>query len=117
MKLFVCMLLVMIVVMATLIDDSEGWRRRRRRRRSGLQADTDAELREVMEEARALLEELNEQPEQLDARGMKDTDMDEILADQEVVTMPKMVTTPKMSVAMLESGWQITMKTGGKKRL
>ncbi|XP_019642633.1 PREDICTED: uncharacterized protein LOC109483933 [Branchiostoma belcheri] len=83
MKLFVCLLLVTIVVMATLIDDSEGWRRRRRRRRSGLQADTDAELREVMEEARALLEELNEQPEQRDTREMKDMDMDEILADQE----------------------------------
>ncbi|XP_078670117.1 uncharacterized protein LOC144910671 isoform X2 [Branchiostoma floridae x Branchiostoma belcheri] len=85
MKLFVCMLLVTIVVMATLIDDSEGWRRRRRRRRSGLQADTDADsdLREVMEEARALLEELNEQPEQLDTREMDDMDVENLLADQE----------------------------------
>ncbi|XP_019623210.1 PREDICTED: uncharacterized protein LOC109469206 [Branchiostoma belcheri] len=85
MKLFVCVLLVTIVVMATLIDDSEGWRRRRRRRRSGLQADTDAdsELREVMEEARALLEELNEQPEQLDTREMDDLDEGNLLADQE----------------------------------
>ncbi|XP_019628179.1 PREDICTED: uncharacterized protein LOC109472766 [Branchiostoma belcheri] len=83
MKLFVCMLLVMIVVMATLIDDSEGWRRRRRRRRSGLHADTDAELREVMEEARALLEELNEQPEQLDTREMDDMDVGNILTDQD----------------------------------
>ncbi|XP_019623208.1 PREDICTED: uncharacterized protein LOC109469205 isoform X2 [Branchiostoma belcheri] len=85
MKLFVCMLLVTIVVMATLIDDSEGWRRRRRRRRSGLQADTDADsdLREVMEEARALLDELNEQPEQLDTREMDDLDEGNLLADQE----------------------------------
>ncbi|KAI8499602.1 hypothetical protein Bbelb_226530 [Branchiostoma belcheri] len=88
MKLFVCMLLVTIVVMATLIDDSEGWRRRRRRRRSGLQADTDADsdLREVMEEARALLEELNEQPEQLDTRKKDDMNVENLLADQEVFT-------------------------------
>ncbi|XP_066269943.1 uncharacterized protein [Branchiostoma lanceolatum] len=84
MKLFVCTLLVTMVVMATLIDDSEGWRRRRRRRRSrGLDADTDvdSELREVVEEARSLLEELDEPSDQLDTRRLEDVDLENIFAD------------------------------------
>ncbi|XP_066269942.1 uncharacterized protein [Branchiostoma lanceolatum] len=84
MKLFVCTLLVAMVVLATLIDDSEGWRRRRRRRRSrGLDVDTDvdSELREVVEEARSLLEELDERPGQPDTRGLEDVDLENIFAD------------------------------------
>ncbi|KAI8489736.1 hypothetical protein Bbelb_326420 [Branchiostoma belcheri] len=64
MRLFVSVLLVTMVVVAMLIDDSEGWRRRRRRRRKGgkLDADdeADGELMEVMQEARSLLEELDD---------------------------------------------------------
>ncbi|XP_019622041.1 PREDICTED: uncharacterized protein LOC109468230 [Branchiostoma belcheri] len=82
MKLFVCTLLVTIVVVAMLIEDSEGlsgWRRRRRSRRSGLDSrsnlpvnlDEGPELREVLEEARDLLDSLMEKQEQLEARELQ----------------------------------------------
>ncbi|XP_078604939.1 uncharacterized protein LOC144878347 isoform X1 [Branchiostoma floridae x Branchiostoma japonicum] len=90
MKLFVCMMLVTMVVMATLIDDSEGWRRRRRRRRSGrsldVDADADSELREVVEEARSLLEELDEASEQWNTQGLENMEVEDTLTDQEEVT-------------------------------
>ncbi|CAH1251674.1 Hypp9120 [Branchiostoma lanceolatum] len=62
MRLFVGTLLVTMLVVAMLIDDSEGWRRRRRRRRykRGEEADADGELMEVVQEARSLLEELDD---------------------------------------------------------
>ncbi|XP_078604940.1 uncharacterized protein LOC144878347 isoform X2 [Branchiostoma floridae x Branchiostoma japonicum] len=90
MKLFVCMMLVTMVVMATLIDDSEGWRRRRRRRRSGrsldVDADADSELREVVEEARSLLEELDEASEQWNTQGLENMEVEDTLTDQEEAT-------------------------------
>eukprot|EP00058_Branchiostoma_floridae_P000795 XP_002586283.1 hypothetical protein BRAFLDRAFT_132314 [Branchiostoma floridae] len=87
MKLFVCMMLVTMVVMATLIDDSEGWRRRRRRRRNGgsldVDSDADSELREVVEEARSLLEELDEASEYLNTRELENEEVENILVNQE----------------------------------
>ncbi|XP_035683305.1 uncharacterized protein LOC118420556 [Branchiostoma floridae] len=87
MKLFVCMMLVTMVVMATLIDDSEGWRRRRRRRRNGgsldVDADADSELREVVEEVRSLLGELDEASEDLNTRELENEEVENILVDQE----------------------------------
>ncbi|XP_035683304.1 uncharacterized protein LOC118420554 [Branchiostoma floridae] len=87
MKLFVCMMLVTMVVMATLIDDSAGWRRRRRRRRKGgsldVNADADSELREVVEEARSLLEELDEASEYFNTRELENEEVENILVDQE----------------------------------
>ena len=43
----------------------------------------DSELREVVEEARSLLEELDEASQHLDTQGLKNEEVENILADQE----------------------------------
>ncbi|KAI8498082.1 hypothetical protein Bbelb_240260 [Branchiostoma belcheri] len=68
MKLFVCTLLVTMVVVAMLADDAEAFGPRRRSGSAKLTSSLKAEeLREVVEEARSLLDDL-EETQQLDAR-------------------------------------------------
>ncbi|KAI8519543.1 hypothetical protein Bbelb_028000 [Branchiostoma belcheri] len=72
MKLFVCTLLVTIVVVAMLADDAEAFGPRRRSGSAKLTSSLKAaELREVVEEARSLLDDLKE-TEQLEAREFED---------------------------------------------
>ncbi|CAH1232771.1 Hypp504 [Branchiostoma lanceolatum] len=84
MKLFVCMLLVTMVVAAMLIDDSEAATRRRRSRRrrsiamrSYLTEDQGLIMREVVEEARSVLDDLADETEELDARELEDLEEDD----------------------------------------
>ncbi|KAI8492148.1 hypothetical protein Bbelb_300450 [Branchiostoma belcheri] len=72
MRLFVCTLLVTMVVAALLMDDAEGCSSRRRRRRTGLEFEADENLRKVLEETRSLLDNLEEETIQLDARELED---------------------------------------------
>ncbi|KAI8512246.1 hypothetical protein Bbelb_088850 [Branchiostoma belcheri] len=72
MKLFVCTLLVTMVVVAMLADDAEAFGPRRRSGSAKLTSSLKAaELREVVEEARSLLDDL-EETEQLEAREFED---------------------------------------------
>ncbi|XP_019615048.1 PREDICTED: uncharacterized protein LOC109462850 isoform X2 [Branchiostoma belcheri] len=73
MKLFVCTLIVTMVVVAMLADDAEAFGPRRRSGSAKLTSSLKAaELREVVEEARSLLDNLEEKTEQLEAREEED---------------------------------------------